>query len=172
MKKITLFIFSVLASAGTLKAQTESPDTTARYFLIQASISNLQEIASGKLAETKGTRADVKSFGKMMVADHGQSQMKLIQLAKAQQIVLPVAATDTPVPDMILTKASGIDFDKLYVHAMEPAHREALMLFQKYAIAGKNPAVKAFAQQMLPVLKQHLAEVSAIDNQLKTTAGK
>jgi putative membrane protein len=33
-------------------------------------------------------------------------------------------------------------------------------------VNGKNPAIKAFAQQMLPKLKMHLEHITAIDKQL------
>ena len=156
----------LLSSYSLTKAQSQSPDTTARYFLIHASIGNLQEIASGKLAMQQGTTPEIKAFGKMMVADHSKAEMQLLELAKMQNIPLPDAATAMPVADLNLKKAQGKVFDHLYVHAMEPAHRQTLLQFKDYALTGKNAAVKAFAQQMLSTLKAHLAAIVAIDQEM------
>jgi putative membrane protein len=45
-------------------------------------------------------------------------------------------------------------------------------MFQNYAITGKDPVVKAFAQQMLPTLKAHLAAIKAIDEKYKDLTAK
>ena len=60
-----------------------------------------------------------------------------------------------------------MEFDRLYVHAMVPGHRQTLTMFQNYTITGKNPVVKAFADQTIPTLKEHLAAITAIDANLK-----
>jgi len=39
-------------------------------------------------------------------------------------------------------------------------------MFENYAITGKDPGVKAFAQQTLPTLKFHLAAIENIEKQL------
>ena len=63
-------------------------------------------------------------------------------------------------------KNAGDDFDKLYVHAMVSGHRGAVAMFMNYATVGKNPAVRAFAQQMLPTLKAHLSAILTIEKQM------
>ena len=75
MKKL---ITVVLAAMGCLAAKAQipkpDPDTTAKHFLIVASIGNLQEASAGQLTVQKARRADVKSFGEMMVRDHGDAE--------------------------------------------------------------------------------------------------
>jgi len=171
-RSIAFIIFTILAGAGTVKAQNQSPDTTARYFLIQASIGNLQEIASGKLAQQRATSPDVKAFAEMMVMDHSKVQEQILEVAKESNIQLPIEATETPVPDRTLKIASDKDFDRLYVHIMVPGHRETIGLFENYAITGKNPIVKAFAKQTLPTFKKHLSEITTIDNNMKDQSAK
>ena len=171
MKRIILLLTTVMA-VHLAHAQAPDPDTTARHFIIMASIGNLQEINSGKLAAQKATRPEVKSFGQMMVTDHSGAEQKLIQLAKTHGYQIPAAATMTPPPDLNLSKASGDDFDRMYIHAMVSGHRNTVMMFQNYAIAGKDPKVKAFAQQMLPTLKQHLEAVKALDEKYKNLVAK
>jgi putative membrane protein len=172
MMKRAISILFVLSSFGLAKAQSPSADTTARYFLIHASIGNLQEISSGKLAMQKGTTPEIRVFGKMMIDDHGKAEEQLLLVAKRQGILLPQAATEMPVADLNFKKAQGTDFDRLYVHAMVPGHRQTVMMFSDYALTGKNPAVKAFAGQTLPTLKEHVAAITTIDAHLKNQAAR
>ncbi len=157
---------------GTVaKAQIPQPDpdTTAKHFLIVASIKNLQEVSAAELASQQAKRTDVRSFGQMMLKDHGSAEQQLLQLAKKRRIDLPPAATGGVKPDLML-KNAGAKFDQMYVHAMVSGHNNTVQTFQNYAITGKDPEVKAFAQQMLPTLKHHLEEIKAIDEKLKMEA--
>jgi putative membrane protein len=101
----------------------------------------------------------------MMVKDHGQAEQQLLQVAKNRNIDLPAAATGGIKPDVNL-KDAGDNFDKLYVHAMVSSHRSTVAMFQNYAVTGKDPVVRSFAQQMLPTLKEHLAAILAIEKQM------
>jgi len=172
MKKIIILFITIGLAINMAHAQAPDPDTTARHFIILASIGNLQEVSSGKLAAQKAVRTDVKSFGQMMVSDHGGAEQKLLQLARARNYQIPAAATDAPPPDLNLSKASGDDFDRMYIHAMVSGHRNTVMMFQDYAVTGKDPEVRKFAQQMLPTLKAHLAAIKALDEKYKTLAAK
>jgi putative membrane protein len=170
MKK-TLIIMLLGLACFTVKAQIPQPDpdTTAKHFLIVASIGNLQEISASRMAEQKGKRAEVRSFGQMMIKDHGEAEQRLITLAKNRGYNLPAAATAGIQPDINL-KNAGDDFDRLYVHAMVVNHANTVLTFENYATTGKDPAVKGFARQMLPTLKAHLTAIKDINSQLKETA--
>jgi putative membrane protein len=169
MKKTML---TVVLCFGILLAEAQipqpDPDTTARHFLIVASIKNLQEVAAGQLAVQKAKHADVRSFGQMMVKDHGAAEQQLLQLAKKRGYNLPASATEGIRPDLNL-KNAGDNFDALYVHAMVNGHGNAVQEFENYATTGKDPEVRAFARQTLPTLKAHLATIKAIDKQLSTS---
>jgi len=159
-----MMFITLLLYAATAKAQT---DTATMNFLVNASIGNLQEISSGKLAAQKATDPKIKAFGNRMVTDHGKAETQLLALAKEKGYDLPLNATSGVVEDPMLAKANPVKFDKLYVHMMVPGHRSTAGLFQRYAITAKDPDIKAFAQQMLPVIKSHLAQIKAIDDQMK-----
>lgn len=171
MKKIIILLaLASIATFNTAQAQNPDQDTTALHFIIQASIGNLQEINAGTLASQKALKPEVKMFGQHMVADHTKAQTALLQLAKSKGYQLPAAATDKPVPEPMLVKATGKDFDRLYVHMMVSGHRQTVSLYQTYAVSGKDPDVKAFAAQTLLVIKEHLTMITAIDNQIKDVA--
>ena len=167
-----MFIIISLISFTGLPAQNKSNDTTARYFLIQASIGNLQEAAIGKLTTKKSVNPDVKAFATQMVADHTSSEIQLMQVIRSTGIQIPSEATDTPVENLVLKNTAGKDFDRMYVHMMVSGHRETVQLFENYALVGKNPIVRAFAQQALPMLKKHLAAIIVIDDNINTASAK
>jgi putative membrane protein len=170
MKK-AIFISLLCLGGMAAKAQIPQPDpdTTAKHFLIVASIGNLQEESAGRQAVAKAKRANVRAFGEMMVKDHGQSEQQLLALAKRKGYNLPAAATGGIQPDLNLQKA-GDNFDKVYVHDMVAGHGNKVQAFEAYTINGKDPDVKAWAQQMLPTIKEHLAHIKMIEKQL--AAGK
>ena len=167
--KIKKFLFLLIALTGSLilNAQDKSNDTTARYFIIQASIGNLQEVAIGKLASNQAVDSDVKAFASQMVTDHNSIETQLMQVIRSTGIQIPSEATETPVEDLMLKNTRTKDFDRVYVHMMVPDHRQTVQLFEKYALTGKNPVVKAFAAQALPTLKEHLAAITTLDDKMK-----
>ena len=171
MKKAILALIALIG-LNTAYAQDKSNDTTARYFIIQASIGNLQEIAIGRLAAQQAVSQEVKAFAQKMVTDHSNAETQLTQLIRSQGIRIPYEATDPPVEDLMLKNTPAKDFDRVYVHMMVPDHRQAVQLFAKYALTGKDPVVKAYAQQTLPILKEHLAAIIAIDNSMKDAAAR
>lgn len=172
MRTKLLFALALFIGWNTANAQDKSNDTTARYFIIQASIGNLQEIATGRLAAGQAVSPDVKAFAQRMVTDHSKAEAQLMQLIRSRGFQIPHEATDPPVEDLMLKKMSGKDFDREYVHMMVPGHRETVQLFEKYAATGKDPDVRAFAQQTLPVLKEHLAAITALDKSMKDAVAK
>jgi putative membrane protein len=146
MEMRKLILISLLCFGGmAAKAQIPQldPDTTAKHFLIVASIGNLQEVSSGGLAAQKGIRPEVKAFGKMMVKDHQDAESKLLALAKRKGYDLPAAATDGIQPDLNLKSADG-NFYKLYVHAMVAGHNNTVQTFENYATTGKDPGCQSF----------------------------
>lgn len=168
--RLALILLIILGSLSA-KAQIPQPDpdTTAKHFVIVASIGNLQEAGAGQLAAQKAKRADVRAFAQMMIKDHGKAEQELMQLVKGKRFDLPAAATGGIQPDPAL-KNAGDNFDYLYVHAMVNGHRNTVETFENYATTGKDPDVRAFAQRTLPTLKAHLAAIKAIDDQLSKTA--
>lgn len=162
-----LLLFGLSMGYGTLHAQAKSYDTTARYFIIQASIGNLQEAAQGQIAMLQAVSPEVRSFAQRIVTDHNMAQDQLTQLIKARGFQIPPEATDIPAPNMMLKNTPAKDFDRIYVHMMVGGHRQTVQLFETYALTGKDPDVKAWAEQTLPVLKEHLAAILALEERRK-----
>ncbi len=172
--KISNLLIAIIAflCSSSVNAQDKSNDTTARYFLIQASIGNLQEVAIGRTAANKAVDPDVKAFANRMITDHTNNETQLMQVIRSAGVQIPSEATDPPVEDLMLKNTPAKDFDRMYVHMMVPDHRQTVQLFEKYALTGKNPAVKAYAAQSLPTLKEHLGSATALDDKMKNAAAQ
>jgi predicted outer membrane protein len=61
-----------------------------------------------------------------------------------------------------LASTSGPQFDRLYGQAQRMAHQEALGLYQTYAQAGTDPALRQFAVSVIPHLEHHYAEAQRL----------
>ena len=165
MKKAIFIVLLGFGAAAKAQIPLPDPDTTAKHFLIVASIKNLQEVSAGQQAVQKAKNAEVRAFGQMMIKDHGQAEQQLLALAKIRNINLPPAATGGIKPDLLL--AGAANFDSAFVHAMSSGHGNTVAMFENYATTGKDPAVRAWALQMLPTLKMHLEHIKTIEKQLK-----
>ena len=137
-------------------------------FYIEAAQGGLAEVELGKLAAQKAQSPEVKSFGQMMVADHGKANAELQTVAGRKQMALP--ATPAPSHQATMTQLqglSGAEFDKAYVSAMVAAHEKDVALFERQAASDGDPDAQAFAAKTLPTLKKHLEAIKDIQSKLK-----
>jgi putative membrane protein len=155
-----------------------TPDTTIKLnmvvdkedsqFAIEAMNGGATEVALGNLAIKKGRSKEVKNFGAMMVKDHSKADSKLLILLKAKNI--PVPATPDAQSQALITKLSqksGADFDKAYVSWMLYDHKKTVREFTDGSVKLQDPDLKNFAKKTLPVLQNHLEEITAIHDNMK-----
>ncbi|HEX2559091.1 DUF4142 domain-containing protein [Phenylobacterium sp.] len=153
---------SSAGDAGTMAsaAAPAAMPRTASAYATQAALSDLYEITSGQLAQSKGTSDHVKQLGATMVQHHTQTSQTLkATLPQAGVNVTPPTSLDARRAAMIaeLQNASGADFDAKFLAQQKMAHQEALALHSTYAADGDNPALKQVAASATPVIKQHIA---------------
>jgi putative membrane protein len=118
----------------------------------------MAEIQTGQLAAQKAASDDVKQFGQHMVEEHGKALQELQTLAQKKGVSLPQQPDkDAQKVMQQLEKASGKEFDERYMKEVGvKSHQKASKLFQQAASRAKDPEVRAFAEEMLPDIKQHL----------------
>ena len=63
---------------------------------------------------------------------------------------------------LALAKQHGAAFDHAYIQGQIADHQAALTLFQQEATRGTDPALKTFAADALPTLRQHLDMANAV----------
>jgi putative membrane protein len=129
------------------------------------------EIELGRLAQQRGTHADVKAFGAMMVRDHQTAAQELKPLASkvsasAQSNARANDAEDTQEKMEDLSKLSGREFDRKYIDMMIDDHEKAVKDVEGRAENAANPDVKAWAARTLPKMRQHLERAKTIKETL------
>ncbi len=136
-----------------------------RDFLAKASAGGKAEVEAGQLAQQKASEPSVKKFGEHMVKDHSQGNQQLMSVAQREGITMPSTSTADRHNQQAMSKLqslSGRQFDQAYVQDQLRDHQETVALFEKEAQSGENPGLKSFAQQSLPMLREHLAEVQQL----------
>ena len=168
-------VIAVLALAGTVRAANETGtmekknepapamteqgklDRHDHEFLKKAAEINLTEIALGKAAE-RSSDPNIKKIAVMLVKDHSEANRNLERLAASKGVTLPTepSAWDRHSLNSI-EKEQGDKFNKEFLAFNLKGHEKAIALFEKEAARTRDPDIKAWAQKMVPALKEHLA---------------
>jgi putative membrane protein len=154
------------AAAGNQMTPAAAP-TDAAGFATAVAASDMFEIESGRLAQNKGTSAQVKTFGSQLVADHTKSTADLkTAAAKASPAVTVTPALDAEKRAMLdqLQAASGAEFDRLFIQLQGTAHQKTLAMLQAYASGGDQQPLKDFARAASTIVEGHLEHVNGMKN--------
>lgn len=127
------------------------------HFVHEAAAGGMLEVELGRLAAERAASAEVKAFGQRMVTDHGKANQQLTQIASSKGITLPKALpADKQRERDMFARLSGAEFERMYIAHMVKDHEKDVAEFEKQAEKGTDPAVRTFAQQNLPTLREHL----------------
>jgi len=136
---------------------------------------NQVDIDAGKLAETKGSKADVKAFGKQMVTDHTGVNKQATALVTKLKVTPEDNATSKSLKSggednlKNLRTLKGAAFDKAYVDHEVAYHQAVLDAVDKTLIPNaKNEELKALLVKVRPAFVAHLEHAK----HLQSTLGK
>lgn len=133
-------------------------------FSVEAANGNMIAVQLGGLAETKAVKDRVKSFASMLITDHKKISEDLQKIAASKNITLPQELSNEAKKDINrLSKRNGLDFDRSYINMMVADHKKDVNKFEKAARDCKDPDLKNFIEQTLPLLRKHLDSAKAID---------
>ena len=148
---------SVHAQAAPQGSNQAKPAAADQQFMKDLGEGNLAEVETGKLAQQKGSKEDVKAFGSMMVKDHTQALQELQALASRKDVQLPkepnakhAAAAKS------LQAMNGDSFDKRYAAMAVSDHEETLALLKKVEQGAKDPDLRKYAADTTKVVSRHL----------------
>lgn len=117
-----------------------------------------REVRLGRLAEEKGSHADVRAFGAMMVEHHTMAGTELKRVADRHGIAAD--DDDRGENDRDFERLSGLSgtaFDRAYLEAMVEDHEDAIEEIEdKAGDNNEHTDVKAWAGKTLPTVRQHL----------------
>jgi putative membrane protein len=132
-------------------------------FIHEAGAGNLAEAEMGQLTEQKATTPAIKEFGRWMATDHGFANKWLAAILRDErESFQPTLTAEQDQMKQKLEGLSGTQFDQYYVQHMVQDHEKTVPVFEKEAKEGHNPAIKAYAEYLTPILEQHLAEIKEL----------
>jgi len=147
--------------------QETTVDQSSLNFINMALDGGRTEIKLANAAERISQNPRIIGFAKMMVSDHTKGIEELKKLRK-KELINPDDALSTEHRKLIdsISKLSGIDFDKAYMHQMVIDHEKTAELF-KEETQDRVASVQTFARKTLPTIQMHLDSAKAIDRALK-----
>ena len=164
------------AAATSATPNATTPALTDANIAALLDEANAADSAAGKLASTKGTNADVKAFGVLMMNDHHA-------LRKAgQDLVAKLNVTPTPpandqlpakaqmISDSLNAIAKGASFDRWYINNEVTMHQEVLNLIDQAQGAAQNAELKDLLSKARPNIEMHLKRAQDIQTKLGSAA--
>ena len=152
---------------GTRNAETRKDDklaTTDRKFIQEAAEGGMFEVDVGKLASSKASDPEVKSFGSMLADQHSAANKELVQLANSKKVELPAAPPHSMRRELEkLAKLNGKEFDQHFIREVGiKDHQQDIKKFQAASGKVKDPELKAWIDKTLPTLREHLAHAQKL----------
>jgi putative membrane protein len=128
----------------------------------------MEEVQLGQLAKQNASSPAVREFGERMVTDHQKANDNLKQVVQKKGALIPGTLSHHETSRLEhLQKLSGADFDKAYLSDMVSDHKSDVKEFEKASKNLSDPDLKAFAENKLPILQEHLRQAEALEAQLK-----
>jgi len=166
-------------SAAT-PATTPTPAAPAAPTMTDANIvavldaANVADSSSGSVASSKGTNAEVKTFGKDMMRDHHALRKAGADLAKKLSVTPEMPAGDSTQAsasawmDTLNATPKGAEFDKKYIDHEVAAHTQVLATAQSALSAAQNQELKDLITKAAPNIQAHLDHAKMIQGKLGT----
>ncbi len=174
MKLKTIFLAAALAGLSVYAWAHAPNDAQIAAIVVTA---NQVDVDAGQLAESKGSNAQVKAFGKQMVTDHTGVNKQ----AKELVTKLGVKPEDSPTAESLkkggqenlnnLKQLKGSAFDKAYVDHEVAYHQQVIDALDKTLIpSAKNEQLKALLVKVRPAFVAHLEHAKMLQASLNGQA--
>jgi putative membrane protein len=141
-------------------------------FASKAADASEGEVALGEMAAQKTHSQKIIDFAKMMMKDHKAANDELRTLGKEKGIELPSECLSCEANYKELHDLPTADFERKYAEQMVVDHQKAVDLFTKASQEEKDPDLKKWAAEKLPVLKHHLAMAKELAKEEGVSARK
>jgi putative membrane protein len=157
-------IGAAAAQTPTASAQGTPLGPVDTYFVTQTSLGTPFQVDAGRVAEAKATTQAIRSYADLMVSSHIAVNNALLAILKKKAPTPPPTLLQAAYATMVATlqheRGRGVDAD--YIRG-QILYQNANTALYKYEIAnGSDPDLKAFAQQTLPKIEDHLARVEKL----------
>lgn len=135
-------------------------------------MANVSDSAGGAMASTKGTNADIKSFGRLMMTDHHNLRQQ------GQQLATTLNVTPAPLPNDSLKVVSdsahaalrampkGASWDRAYIDHAVMEHQMVLNRARASRTVTNNAELQSLLDKATPVVESHLERATEIQRKL------
>lgn len=156
--KQALALAAVAVALPLVSAAAPAGSRATREFVQAASASDIFEALEAQSALAQSSDPQVRGFANQMIKDHEQLHRSLLDAASRAGLSPPEPGISGDQAALLaaLQSLRGQDFDKAYFRHQELAHRAALATVQDYVAHGDQPAVRAAAEEAVPIISHHL----------------
>ena len=126
---------------------------------------NELEIKLGTMVTQKTGRQDVKDFAQMLINDHAEADVKVIDLAKSKGLTLrefsPVTARERAqarqeaAVERSLNNSANARFNRIYLVTMRDDHNKKIRWLESVQDNIQYTETKDLVQSLLPTLRAH-----------------
>ena len=132
-------------------------------FINDASAQGMADIEASRLAHQKSESKEVKDYTIVVINDRTTANQHLAKIAK--QLDLPVAPREEVVEKakaLMPEVLEGASFDEAYAASQVKTTEQAIDQLEQTAQTTDVPQIKAFAEETLPKLQNHLQMARAL----------
>lgn len=167
------------ADAGAEKPADDGAEVPvdAQSFVAEAMGSGLAEAEAGRIVAANARNESVRAFAQRLDQDHTAANQKLVDLAGDKDMRVEEAVPPPKREQLTrLEELSGAELDQAFLeHFGTSAHEEAIALYERQAEEGEDEALRTFAKESLPMLREHLTMARELEDLLASggaTAGQ
>ena len=125
-------------------------------FISDVAQDGMAKIAVAKLALQNAKSDDVKKYAEQVLADYGNANATLYDIATQQFIQLPNTLDAKQLDSFdALSKLQGADFDKAYMQMVLKGQEKDLSRLKQEAAKGNNQSIINWAREMLPTVEDN-----------------
>ena len=161
------------ARADAAGAEAASSPESDAAILAAFDAANVSDSATGAIAAAKATSSDLRAFAAQMVRDHHAMRLEGARVARRLRLT-PEANTDTGSASGLAATLSllnatprGRDFDKAYIDHEVEFHLDFLETVTAAMERAGETEVKAFIQQLAPMLQEHFDRARELQGRLR-----
>ena len=160
LRNLAIFSVAALICPLAVYAQVNLPakvNPAEQAFLRHAAEINIADVDLAQLAQENSSAESVKQFAQRVINDHTNNEQKVKDLAARVDVVLPDQLSANQTDEYArLTKLSGPEFEHAYINDMIQGHEQAISQYENEAKTATNSAVRMYASETLPMLREHL----------------
>lgn len=140
-------------------------------FLTKSAQDSMYELASAQLAVKKAQNSGIKQYANKLIQDHATYNQQLTELARQKQVNLPTSLDAQNKAKLArLQQLQGEAFEREYIKETAQANIDDVKELQRQASTTRDPQIKAFVAQFLPVQQEHSRLASGLKSGRSTAS--